>query len=208
MHAPLKGGRKCADAAIYTKEFCMAIVEGYRLHVKDTQRRCSRRGSLRARDYIDSIFNDINIGTDDDEDNPKINDLISLICEEAYPHARLPKSTEGDTDEDGNLDKVEREDDVVAWDDMKNRELDPKEVVKARGVEMGYVRQHGVYEYASVSECRRKTGADPVGTKWLDTNKGDEKNPVYRSRWVAQQYRRAWVESIFSATPNIETVRL
>ena len=63
----------------------------------------------------------------------------------------------------------------MAWDDMKDRELDPKEVVKARGVEMGYVRQHGVYEYASVSECGRKTGADPVGTKWLDTNKGDEK---------------------------------
>ena len=73
---------------------------------------------------------------------------------------------------------------------------------------MGYVEKHGVYEHAPVSECWAKTGAGPVGTKWLDTNKGDEKNPVYRSRWVAQQYRRAWVEAIFSATPNIETVRL
>ena len=52
------------------------------------------------------------------------------------------------------------------------------------------------------------TGAEPVGTKWLDTNKGDERSPVYRSRWVAQQYRRAWVETVFSATPNIEAIRL
>ena len=47
-----------------------------------------------------------------------------------------------------------------------------------------------------------------MSTKWLDTNKGDDVNPVYRSRWVAQQYRRAWVETIFSATPNNEAVRL
>ena len=39
-------------------------------------------------------------------------------------------------------------------------------------------------------------------------NKGDEAHPNYRSRWVAQQYRRAWVDAIFSATPNIESVRL
>merc|ERR1712155_160860 len=73
---------------------------------------------------------------------------------------------------------------------------------------MGFVKQHRVYEYSTVSECRRITGCDPVGTKWLDTNKGDTKAPNYRSRWVAQQYRKAWVESIFSATPNLETVRL
>ena len=68
--------------------------------------------------------------------------------------------------------------------------------------------QHKVYKYASVGECRQVTGCEPVGTKWLDTNKGDSKAPNYRSRWVAQQYRKAWVESIFSATPNLETVRL
>ena len=73
---------------------------------------------------------------------------------------------------------------------------------------MGYVRYHKVYDYATVEECKAQTGAPPVGTRWLDTNKGDEKHPNYRSRWVAQQYRRAWVETVFSATPNIEAVRL
>ena len=61
---------------------------------------------------------------------------------------------------------------------------------------------------ATVKECIERTGAPPVGTRWLDTNKGDSTNPCYRSRWVAQQYRRAWVETIFAATPNIEAARL
>ena len=204
----LKGGRRCADAAIYTREFCSAIVEGYRLHVEQARRRCERRGSLRARDYVDSILNEICIGADDEEDCPGIDELVNLLTDEVDVHARLPKSTDDGIMGEIALDEVDAEEDVVAWDDMKGRELDPKEVLKARSVEMGYVGKHGVYEYAPVSECRAKTGAEPVGTKWLDTNKGDDKNPVYRSRWVAQQYRRAWVESIFSATPNIETVRL
>merc|ERR1711978_132713 len=78
----------------------------------------------------------------------------------------------------------------------------------ARALEMKYVKRHTVYEYAPVAECRAVTGSDPVGTRWLDTNKGDRANPNYRSRWVAQQYRRAWVETLFAATPNIETARL
>ena len=114
----------------------------------------------------------------------------------------------------GHLHAVEKaennhdDDDMVAWDDVKDRELDPLWVRDARQVEMQYVDRYKVYDYSTVAECRRVTGAEPVGTRWLDTNKGDSTNPCYRSRWVAQQYRRAWVESIFAATPNIETARL
>ena len=78
----------------------------------------------------------------------------------------------------------------------------------ARGVEMECVAQHGVYAYAHISECRQKTKAEPIDTRWIDTNKGDAEHPCYRSRWVAKQFRRAWIETIFSATPNIESVRL
>ena len=61
----------------------------------------------------------------------------------------------------------------------------------ARKTEMQFVGHHGVYEYATIAECRQKTGAGPVSTKWLDTNKGDDKSPNYRSRWVAEQFRKA-----------------
>ena len=91
----------------------------------------------------------------------------------------MPKSIDDGPIDEKVLCAVDRDSDFVAWDDVKNRELDPKEVIKARGVEMGYVAQHGVYEYSTVKECWAKTGAGPVGTKWLDTNKGDDENPDY-----------------------------
>ena len=73
---------------------------------------------------------------------------------------------------------------------------------------MTYVRDHQVYEHSSIRECYERTGAAPIDTRWIDTNKGDEDNPQYRSRWVAKDFRKAWVEAIFAATPNIESVRL
>ena len=109
---------------------------------------------------------------------------------------------------------VEKETEMVnsethmAWDDVKDQPLDPKQVADARKVELAYVAKHKVYSYAPVAECWEKTGAAPIGTRWLDTNKGDSTNPCFRSRWVAQQYRRAWVETLFAATPQIEAARL
>ena len=100
------------------------------------------------------------------------------------------------------------EGDCEVWDDVKGCALDPAKVKEARRVEMGYVDKHQVYEYAPISECRQKTGAEPIETRWIDTNKGDTRNPNYRSRWVAKQFRRAWIETVFSATPSIEAVRL
>merc|ERR1712026_279324 len=73
---------------------------------------------------------------------------------------------------------------------------------------MAYVKRHNVYSYATLKECRETTGAEPISTRWLDTDKGDSVHPLYRSRWVAQQYRRAWIETLFAATPQLETARL
>ena len=95
------------------------------------------------------------------------------------------------------------DEDMVAWDDMKQRTLDAKQVRQARQTEMQYVRKHQVNEYAPVSESFEKTGSGPIGTKWLDTNKGDDSNPCYRSRWVAQQFKRAWIKSVFFGDPEL-----
>ena len=73
---------------------------------------------------------------------------------------------------------------------------------------MGYVREHTVYKHSTLKECYLKTGKAPIETRWIDINKGDDENPSYRSRWVAKDFRRAWVETVFAATPNIESVRL
>ena len=115
---------------------------------------------------------------------------------------RLPQSKPLDAVEESSREEWE------AWDDVKNRPLDPEKVRDARKEEMKFVEKYHVYEYAYVSDCYQRTGAAPIDTRWIDTNKGDEEHPCYRSRWVAKDYRRAWVETIFSATPNIESVRL
>ena len=126
-----------------------------------------------------SNLDSITLLEDDPEDLPTIDELLEIYLEGTEEPARFPESK---IDEPA-IDKVDE--DIVAWDDVKNRPLDPERVVAAREVEMGYVFEHGVYDYASVDECRKETGAEPVGTRWLDTNKCDEAHPCYRSQWVA-----------------------
>ena len=48
------------------------------------------------------------------------------------------------------------------------------------------------------------TGKKPIGTRWVDVNKGDEDNPEYRSRLVAKEINTGKMEGIFAATPPLE----
>eukprot|EP00973_Karenia_brevis_P050911 7069815-Karenia_brevis.AAC.1 len=103
--------------------------------------------------------------------------------------------------------ELEDADTWMAEDDVKGGPLDSKKVHQARQVEMQYVWDRGIYAYAPIQQCREETGKGPVGTKWIDTNKGDETNPVYRSRIVATEYRIHKKDSIFAATPPLESLR-
>ena len=53
-----------------------------------------------------------------------------------------------------------------------------------------------------------RTGRNPVGLKWIDTNKGSAKAPRFRSRLVCTEVRHKGLEPIFSATPPLETLRI
>ena len=89
-------------------------------------------------------------------------------------------------------------------DDMSGQHLDPKLVKEARGDEMNKFAQHTVYITCPIAECVRVTGKQPIGTKWIDINKGDANNPNYRSRLVAKEIRRGPNEDMFAATPPLE----
>ena len=65
-----------------------------------------------------------------------------------------------------------------------------------------------VYEYSTEAEALARTGRNPVGLKWIDTNKGSAEAPRYRSRLVCTAVRHKGVEAIFSATPPLETLRI
>jgi len=94
-----------------------------------------------------------------------------------------------------------------AWDDVTGGMLNPRKVVKARMVEMGYVEQKGVWKKMLRSEAVRR-GIRIVGTRWLDINKGDEVEENYRSRLVAKDFNMGKEEGLFAATPPLEALKL
>ena len=80
-------------------------------------------------------------------------------------------------------------------DDMTGEPLIRELVVEARGAEMEKFQQHKVYTKRPISECVRVTGKQPIGSKWIDINKRDSKNPNYRSRLVHKKSRETTMKT-------------
>ena len=72
-----------------------------------------------------------------------------------------------------DADEAPRED-WEAEDDVNGGPLDPREGRAARRREIQYLRDMEVYEYSSEAETRARTGRNPIGLKWIDTNKGSK----------------------------------
>ena len=56
-------------------------------------------------------------------------------------------------------------------------------------------------------------GMPPITVKWVDTNKGDDQNKLYRSRLVASMKmtkasQQLEVKDLFSAMPPLEALKL
>ena len=79
---------------------------------------------------------------------------------------------------------------------------------EARGVEMEEIRKHAVYDKVPLDECYKETGKPPIGTRWVDTKKGDRVHPEYRSRLVAQEINTDKREDLFAATPPLEAKKI
>ena len=86
--------------------------------------------------------------------------------------------------------------------------LDVKLLQAARQEDMEFVKERQIYEYTSVKDCLARAGRPPVGTKWMETNNGDDQSPQYRPHLVATEVRRPWSEKWFAATPPLGTLRL
>ena len=74
-----------------------------------------------------------------------------------------------------------------AYGDVSGAPLGPEEVYRARVDEVKFIRDMKLYDKVPVEECWKNTGVAPIGTNWLDINKGDQVNPNYRSRCVAKE---------------------
>ena len=94
------------------------------------------------------------------------------------------------------------------WDETTHRKLPKAEVEKARLEELRQVYNHNVYTKVPLQQCIDETGQMPITVRWLDVNKGDEENPEYRSRLVAQEIKRDKREGLIAATPPLEANKM
>ena len=59
-----------------------------------------------------------------------------------------------------------------------------------------------------IKECLDKTGKQPIAVRWIDVNKQDASNPLYRYRLVGKEFKAYDDMSLYVATPPIEALRL
>ena len=76
-----------------------------------------------------------------------------------------------------------------AWDDVHGGGLPVEKVVAARGEEVGFMEDRGIWTLRPVAECWQKTGKAPVSVRWVDTNKGTSELVEVRSRLVARDFK-------------------
>ena len=98
--------------------------------------------------------------------------------------------------------------DMEAFDDLSGARLDPVMVAAARREEIEYFRERGVYVKVGIDECWATTRKKPIAVRWIDINKGDEANPHYRSRLVANEFRTDIDPELYAATPPSECLRM
>ena len=111
---------------------------------------------------------------------------------------------------DENFKTIEDEDDgalELAWDDASGATLDPNEVRRARAEEIQYVREMDLYKDVPKAQCYARIGKQPISTRRIDINKGDESNPNYRSRLVAREINTHRRDDLFAAAPLLEAFK-
>ena len=112
--------------------------------------------------------------------------------------------------------KRELEDEHVKWENLYrdckffddvngHKELDWSSVVEARKLEMAFFKKMGVCSKVGRSEVKAK-GGRVLSTRWVDTNKGDDKSPNYRSRLVGREVRIDSID-LFAPTPPLEAMK-
>ena len=92
-------------------------------------------------------------------------------------------------------------------DDTSGSILDPKLTKEARQEEIEAIHDMIVYRKVPIALCLEETGKRPIGTRWVDTNKGNKLCLKIRSRLVAQEINRSKLPELFTATPPLEFVK-
>ena len=190
-HQPLLGGHRTTNAAVHPPALCMAILRGI-----DKQRLREGRGlpqpALRMLRLGVGLYN---------------------LADRAYSE---PTTVDAAIVQEHVKDEEEELQEYVAYtaehslvrDEITGEQLPAHLVHEAREEECACMEDWGVWEEVPVSECWRRTGRRPIGTRWVDVNKGDSRRPEVRSRLVAQEVNTYKEDAFFAATPPLEALRL
>lgn len=92
-----------------------------------------------------------------------------------------------------------------AKDAVSGEQLVPGMVNAARREEMAYFKSMCVYKKVPLTEAAQ-AGQKPIAVRWIDINKWDRESPAYRSRLVANEFRRGAQQEpeLFAPTPPTE----
>ena len=103
----------------------------------------------------------------------------------------------------------EQEQDVICFDDITGKELPWHAVRRARELELKYLRDLGVYAKVDEKEAVEKYGVTPIDTKWIDTDKAFEGEPMQiRSRIVAREFKSDDRPDLYAGTPPLEALKV
>ena len=196
---------RAVRAAMYTPEFCAAVCKGVqrqgeydKMNVKST-RALNKRQMLSLVNEFHKLSPPAHWTEANHEDDGTERDWVGDRPKQGTPGRRKLK---------GELNKLFERDGVwTAWDDVAQVELDPEQVHAARMVEVDYIKKMNVYAKVPRAEAIQ-AGIKPISTRWIDINKGDWDNPVYRSRLVGKEFNTGVDPSLFAATPPLEALRL
>ena len=113
----------------------------------------------------------------------------------------------GPVNQEPDLDMSADDDWQTYIDEVSGKPLNTAKVTEARNEELAYADKYNVWTEVPTQEAWDRTGAGPIGTRWIDINKGDESNTNYRSRFVVQEIRTGIQDALFAATPPLESIR-
>ena len=103
----------------------------------------------------------------------------------------------------GNLERGTR-----YWDDVSGQVFDSKLVEEARRNELKDAEAMGAWKKVPKTEAYSVTDKAPIGTRLVDTDKGDPGAPKVRSRFVAQERMKTSYFDLFVAAPPIEDIKV
>ena len=205
-HAPLMGGERTSKAAIYPKALCEAIARGL-MKQKKFEQDGIRTSKAMNKNQISSMMKGMCKG-----DGKAYTAFKEAVEKFSAPGKWNEKWTDtGHEQVPGHseiMHIVKREGGKnIAYDDITGTELNADMVKNAREEEMTFFKKMGVYDVVDESHMHA-TGGKLIDLKWIDTNKGDSKNPEIRSRLVGREFNVMKDDSLYAATPPLEAMRL